>query len=350
MTRLLMITNSSSGGGAEKVFNSLVEGFKGEGSLSASHLYLQGESSHKLWKLFAIFKFIWVLIRLRPDVVQSHLLFPNMLNVVLSRVFRYKSQIVCHSSFERFKNTKLEKVIRALYRGAHSIICVSKEMANQAKVFLDKADGIETIYNPHLLATYEELSQQHYEKYFDNYFIVVGRLIKSKQVKSIIEVLRQVDETENLLIVGNGPEYEPLSNYVNRLDLTHRVKFTGLLSNPYPYIKNAKAMILASETEGFPNCLVEAFALGVPVITSNCKTGPAELLGVSYEDTELRRVYKNSFIYPVNDVGALKKSIEDFNSLHTDLEGLKLAVAALNIDNVVKQYIESIKLTLTTKS
>lgn len=349
MTKLLMITNSCSGGGAEKVFNSLLEGLKVNNAVDVSHLYLQGDSSSRLWKLFAIFKFIWTLIKFKPDVVQSHLLFPNMLNVLLSKVFRYKAQIVCHSSFERFINTRLELIIRKLYGSSHSVVCVSEEMANQAKAFLNKEVNIETIYNPHVLDTYEKLSMEQSEPYFDDYFIVVGRLIKSKRVQDVIDAIHKIDRRENLLIVGTGPEYETLSDYVKQLGLEQQVKFTGLLSNPYPYIKRAKAMVLASETEGFPNCLVEAYALGVPVITSNCKTGPAELLGVSYEEKALKQVNRNSFIYPVADKEALKKAILKFNSEYTNSEGLKNTVSYLNLSNVVKQYVESVDRTLVKR-
>ncbi|RZM81162.1 glycosyltransferase [Pseudoalteromonas rubra] len=349
MNKLLMIINSSSGGGAEKVFNSLYGGLKEENELDVYYLYLKGNSTSRFWKFFAVFRYIWTLVKVKPDVVQSHLLFPNMLNVFLCRLFNYKSQIVCHSSFERFEGSKIEVFIKKLYGSAHSVICVSKEMANQAKCFLGKPGCVEAIYNPHDLEKYEALAEKNVQLYFDDYFVVVGRLIKSKRINDIIDVLKKTETKENLLVVGDGEEYHTLLSHVKELGMDSRVKFTGSVDNPYPYIRNAKAMLLASETEGFPNCLVESLALGVPVITSNCKTGPAELLGVSYQETKLKSVYKNCFIYPVGDLEGLEEAIKRFRGLNDNESELKGSVAALNLTDVVKQYSHSIGKLLNNK-
>lgn len=128
--------------------------------------------------------------------------------------------------------------------------------------------------------------------------ITVGRLIKSKKVIDIIEaynLLCKKQKAPNLIIIGDGPELDRLKNRVCELGLDNKVFFYGYVSNPYPFMKAASIFVMSSEIEGMPTVIIEALALNKIVISSDCKTGPRELL----------KGGKFGYLYPVGDVNAL---------------------------------------------
>jgi glycosyltransferase involved in cell wall biosynthesis len=71
---------------------------------------------------------------------------------------------------------------------------------------------------------------------------------------------------------------DALTTQASQLGIAHRVHFTGFLANPYPLLRHARLFILSSVQEGMPTALIEALALGTPVLACDCETGPRELL------------------------------------------------------------------------
>ena len=106
---------------------------------------------------------------------------------------------------------------------------------------------------------------------------------------------------EKLVIVGDGPHKNSLETLVKDLNVEKEVIFLGKRSNPYIWIKNSKLFILSSKYEGFPTVLIEALVLNIPTVSSNCLTGPKEILengkyGKLFEvsnELELERVILN---------------------------------------------------------
>jgi glycosyltransferase involved in cell wall biosynthesis len=81
-----------------------------------------------------------------------------------------------------------------------------------------------------------------------------------------------------LLLMGEGPLLAELRAEAHRLGVAGDVQFLGWQDNPYPYMQRADAFVLSSNHEGFPSVLVEAMACGCPVISTDCPSGPAEIL------------------------------------------------------------------------
>jgi glycosyltransferase involved in cell wall biosynthesis len=114
------------------------------------------------------------------------------------------------------------------------------------------------------------------------YFISVGRLTAQKDIATLLRafaIARQKGLTNQLLIAGDGEQRAMLESLATDLHIESAVHFLGHISNPYPLIKHARALVLSSIWEGFAYVPIEAMALGVPVISTACLSGPVEILG-----------------------------------------------------------------------
>lgn len=338
--RVLIVTNSKYGGGAEVVVNTLSMELTKLQELDIHTLHLKDTDS-VFWRFTAFFKMLYLIFKFKPQVVQSHLFFPSLLSIFLSNFFSFKTQIIIHSISEINSTNLGSKIAKYIYRKAGMIVCISSKMFDLAKT-LFQSPTVCLIHNPHDFKAYLRLSNETVQLPASQYFIYVGRLTASKRVDQLINAISAAKGEHKLIIVGDGEEKVSLKKLVSKLGVDERVCFLGRLSNPYPYIKNAKALLLASEFEGYPNCLIEALGLGVPVITSNCQTGPAEILGVSYNDDTLRVTNQQCIIYPVGDSCALIKAIESEAYLKADAFTLKDMVSQLSLKPIVKKYVSAI--------
>ncbi|WP_159566832.1 glycosyltransferase [Budvicia diplopodorum] len=113
-----------------------------------------------------------------------------------------------------------------------------------------------------------------------DYLIHVGRLHPNKRHDRLLKAYAKTQLPYPLILIGKGDDSytEKLKALAAELGITDRVKFMGFCSNPYPYVKNAKALILSSDSEGFGNVLVESLICGTPVVSTNCPGGPSSIL------------------------------------------------------------------------
>lgn len=167
----------------------------------------------------------------------------------------------------------------------NKIISITKEMGQQiAQLGIDK-NKVTTLYNPIdieniRLKSNKNISIEH------PYIVQVARLDKVKNHIGLIELFSKLVERgikENLYIIGQGDQYQQLSDKIKSLNLTERCFLLGEIENPYPYMKNARLFLHTSEREGLPTVLLESMALGVPVVAMDCPTGPKEILGENSE-------------------------------------------------------------------
>lgn len=131
----------------------------------------------------------------------------------------------------------------------------------------------------------------------------VGRLSAQKDFDCLLSafelVLREIEPTCLLAIIGDGPERKRLEARIASHHLAGRVHLLGWIDNPYPIYDAADAFVLSSRFEGMPNVILEALAFGLPVVSTDCSSGPREIL----TDERLGR------LVPVGDPPAMAQAI-----------------------------------------
>lgn len=248
----------------------------------------------KIGKVLRVFDRAWKLRRLKKklaiDVSYSFGPTANRANVAAGG----RGEIWC--GLRSFADLEKERELAVIAKKSSRLICCSRALAKEAEErcsFL----GADVLHNPYRigeLAGQAEVQDQELEVLKDSRKETGGPLLVSMGRKDYpkgywhllkaFSLLVKKMPGARLAIVGSGDfsEYEALAQ---RLGIREQVIFTGLKKNPFPWLAAADLYVGASLFEGFPNALVEAMALGTPVISTNCMTGPAEILTEDYEKT-----------------------------------------------------------------
>lgn len=175
---------------------------------------------------------------------------------------------------------------RLSYPWADGIVAVSHGVAEDlARATGISQEKIQVIYNPVftsdiLLKAKEPVKHPWFIPGQPPVILGVGRLEPQKDFSNLIRAFAQVRRLHpvRLMILGKGGEEAKLKRLIHDLDIKADVEMPGFVDNPYAYLQQAKIFVLSSAWEGLPTVLVEAMALGVQVVSTNCEFGPAELL------------------------------------------------------------------------
>ncbi len=178
------------------------------------------------------------------------------------------------------------KQIRLFCRCADMVVCCSETICREVQEKYRCGKAV-TLQNPFdikevkLLSGREEAELPWKE---GRILVSMGREDSVKGfwhlLKSFALVHEKLSDTR-LMIIGKG-EFEPYKELAEKLGVNEDIFFTGLKKNPYPYLKKGTLYVLTSYYEGFPNAMVEAMSMGLPVIATDCKTGPREILEDRY--------------------------------------------------------------------
>ena len=161
------------------------------------------------------------------------------------------------------------------YNFTDGIITNSKGSANSLKYFFFNNKKIYQIYNPYL----KKINKKIFKK--KNYIISIGRLRKQKDHKTLLyafKIFLEKNEKYKLLILGHGNLKHELKLLSKKLGISNKVIFKGWIKNTLPYLKRSKIFVLSSVYEGFGNVLVDAINFNVPCVSTNCPSGPNEIL------------------------------------------------------------------------
>ncbi|MDX9960485.1 MAG: glycosyltransferase [Aliarcobacter sp.] len=382
--KIAFLINSLTSGGAEKIVVTIIDELKKENTnielicLEKNNFYdlpnnikvtYLTDNSKKSSGIRKLLELPFLSLKLKEHVkenniqiIQSHLYRANYINV-LSNLFgsKHKSQIVNHGIASRYKKKGLLGkinlfLIQNLYTKADKVITISKEMKNDLNNLFKFNNTQLVINNPYDLRSINILKDQEITEFvFDSqkkYLITMGRLINLKRYSDVIKSLKDLNESIELILLGDGEEKENLKILTNDLNLEKRIHFIGNVQNPFKYLSKSDIFILSSETEGFPNSLIEALACGLTVISSDCISGPREILAPNTNSSILSKnkfeIHEYGILYPTGDIEELSNSILYlFENINFKLELEKKSIIRANdfsVERIITQYKKVLEL------
>jgi len=164
--------------------------------------------------------------------------------------------------------------------------------------------------------------------------VAVGRLTRQKDFATLIRAVAMASRQHpmRLLILGEGEERAALEELARSLGIAEQVALPGFVDNPFQYLRRAALFVLSSAWEGLPNALIQAMACGVPVVATDCPSGPAEILASG----------RFGPLVPVGDPETLARAILVTLARGND-QSLRLARVAramdFSVDKIVNHYL-----------
>jgi glycosyltransferase involved in cell wall biosynthesis len=235
--------------------------------------------------------------------------------------------------------TILKLIKKLSYPYANRIIAIS----NGVKDSLVKDIGIDptkihVVYNPsadpNIIKFSKEIVPQEFLKSDIPTLISIGRLVPQKDYMTLLKAFNISSKKlkSRLVIIGEGQERSSIEKYVKDKNMDNEIILLGYQSNPWKYLTNSDLFILSSKWEGFGNVIVEAMLLGIPVISSDCPSGPSEILEKG----------KLGDLFSVGDHNRLATLIEEkLNNIDQSRDKADLAKKAsslYSIEIISKQY------------
>jgi len=265
-------------------------------------------------------------------------LFCNLLNskkhnmIITERnhfTHRIKAESILHQ-------ITFKTLIKKLYPTAHHIVGISNGVCHDLKGILGNIAPISTIYNPVISVDYKhkiaENNDNIYPKNIDIKLITSGRLVAQKDYPTLLKALSYYQKNYNnsfhLVILGDGHLKNKIKSTIDDMNLTNHISFLGFVENPLSYMKQADIFILSSAWEGFGNVLVEALYCGLKIISTNCPSGPAEILVDG----------KYGILTPVGDKTALAKAINESYKSKIFSQEQKNRALDFTVDNIANHF------------
>lgn len=251
------------------------------------------------YKLFARAVDKYILNKIgRPDIILSNLErsdrvmansgLTNIVNIIHNTVsLEYK--------FNNARNLNNIKSRLINTYSKHPCVCVSDGVKNDFIASLGDITPITTIHNPIDQYEIQRLATAYVPKY-NNYIVHVGSFKEVKCHDVLLKAYAKTDKSLPLLLLGQGKLKSEIEKLIINLGLSEKVFLLGFQKNAYPYMKHATFKILTSSQEGLPMVILEALALETPVISTDCQSGPKEMLP-EYN------------LMPVGDVEAIAKKM-----------------------------------------
>ena len=209
-----------------------------------------------------------------------------------------------------------------------SLICVSKGVEEEIRQSpLITPSAMTTIYNPfNFKIMNEQANEVNINIPTSPYLIHVGRFAKQKRHDVLFAAFAKLDKKYKLVLLCN--KKEKAFKLAKQYGIENQLIVPGFEQNPYNWIKQAKALVLSSDFEGLPTVLIEAIAIGTPVVSTNCNFGPNEIL-----TEELSK-----YLVPTEQSDLLAKAIEDVLIDSPDMKKATI-LKKVSADAVADQYL-----------
>ena len=340
--KIVLILPNFKGGGAEKVMITLANIWA---SKSIRVYFLVGEAKGEFLHLLsnqvevydlkaskfsnAIPEMIRKLKKINPDVVLSTLIYCNVVSTIAVKLSRINTKLILREATTPSKGIENKPLIlrilaKNLYKLADKFIAVSNGVKTDMISFYNlDSDRVEVINNPIITPDIFSLAKEEITHDFFNSGEVVittlGKVSIAKDYLTLVEafaLVRKMKLKAKLLIIGrtnSAPQlFDEIKNKIRLYNMESDIDFCGFQSNPFPYLKKSDLFVLSSAYEGSPGALVQAMALNCKLVSTDCPSGPKEILNGG----------KYGKLVPVKDPLALSKAI---------LETIK--TPNINVDN-----------------
>lgn len=245
----------------------------------------------------------------RPDVLFSTSSGTNVAAVIAhlgagrpGRLVLSERNVLFHGKIT-WKKRLMTWLKRQLYTKADRVTAVSEGVKADLVATLGLSpELVSVVYNPIVTASMATQARElPAEPWFHEgqppVILGVGRLVDEKDFPTLLRAFARVRATHpaRLIILGEGPRREMLEELVGILGLTNDVRMPGFVHNPFQYMARCAAFVLSSRFEGLPGALIQAMACGAPVVSTNCPSGPAEIITDGVD----------GFLVPVGDADAI---------------------------------------------
>lgn len=310
MKKITLFSESLNGGGAEYVMKTLAECFSKRNFeteyivIKKEGVYIEEVMQHTRIVDFNcraryIIPKLYQYLRIRkPDILlttQSHI---NIASILGTRLSRTNTKIVSREATTLSKdlnakeknNSITQKLLyKNVYKLSDAVICVSDGVKNDLLNNLGVPESkLKTIYNPIISKEfYNNANEEISHKWINDKtstIVSVGRFAKAKDFPMLIDALRYVRKSKNCkLIILGETNYDPavlneVNKKINQYNLDDHVDMIGFVNNPLPYLKKASLFVLSSLYEGLPGSLIQACALNPNIVSTDCESGPREIL------------------------------------------------------------------------
>lgn len=358
MKKIGLIVTNLAGSGAEKVVLHLADMFEKHGD--EVHIFLledvisydvKGVKIHTLSKDRSFFKFLKgfgdkllalklksIINTIENDGQKFDLFLSNL--PAADRVAREANlphtKYLIHTSYSMELNefrdrgkfnraVKKEKLYHALYEGKE-LIAVSQGIKEDLDHMGINYAACEVIYNPFDVREIRELGEgKRVDEIEGEYLLSASAFRPVKRHDILLKAYSLLKNPPPLKLLCKS-DFK-LEKMIDELGIKDRVEVLGFTKNPYPIIKNAKLLILSSEREGLPTVLIEALILGTPVVSTDCVSGPSEIL-----TGEL-----SQYLSKVNDSDDLSRKIALALEYYPEIK--ESSIDKFNAENIYQEYI-----------
>lgn len=291
---------------------------------------------------FSIKKYLSELANADIVLVTDPLLINSVKYIIKKNQFNAKVVFWDHGSLFGYLRGKFQNIVysKEIFKGLKSAdahLAIATEIKDFIKD-INPGANVNLVYNP--LPLYNgKLIQRPFSHHI---FLYVGRLTDDhKNITFMLNGLSKLKNKEwSLKIVGTGKDENKLKNLANKLKISDRIEWLGFKKDPYSEIDYVTALLLTSRWEGFPMVLVEANQRGIPVISSDCKSGPKDIIipginGYLYKEGDI-----SDFIRVISGVMDGRLQFDTPENIAKTAERFRDDIVISNIYNFLKKIVE----------
>lgn len=283
----------------------------------------------------------------RPRAMIATMAYTNIIAIWAAQRARVGTRVIVneqvhmsrwiHGDNAPLRHRTLPPLIRRYYPRADAIVAVSEGVADDLGRMMGRTRPIYVIYNPGASQQVIDIAEQPVNHPWfapgePPVILAAGRLTEQKDFPTLLrafDLLRRRREAR-LLILGEGEDRPELEALVRELGLEPLVQMPGFVNNPLSFMARAAVFALSSRYEGMGLVLIEALAGGTPVVSTDCESGPYEVLeGGRY-----------GWLVPVGDVQAFADALEEALTQPTEADSLRRRARDFSPTVIAQQYLE----------